>query len=50
MEKVRPGPMEEQDRYDVQVLCPHLEQVVPGEHAVSEPQPPKYEQPSLFDL
>lgn len=49
MEKMRLGPTEEPDWHGVQVRCPHLEQFVPGEHAVSEPQPPKYEQPSLFD-
>ena len=50
MERVRFGPPEEPDRRDVQVRCPLLEQVVPWEHAVSEPQPPNFEQSSLLDL
>lgn len=49
MEKVRLHPLEEPDRLNVQVPWPHLEPIALSEHAVSEPQPPKYEQPGLFD-
>lgn len=50
MEKVRLSPIEGQDRRDFQVRCPRAEEFAFQEHAVSEPQPPKYEQPSLFDF
>lgn len=49
MEKVRRRPLEEPDRLDVQVPRLHLDPIPFSEHAVSEPQPPKYEQPGLFD-
>jgi hypothetical protein len=49
MEKVRRRPLEEPDRLDVQVPWPHPEPIPLSEHAVSGPQPPKYQQPGLFD-
>lgn len=48
MEKVELWPIAERDWRDVPVHYLHPEQIACHEHSVSEPQPAKHEQPSLF--